>query len=187
MAYIDETLIFTDTEIYFNHSEDGKKEVMMDWEDSIMQASANYVCENGGDILEIGFGMGISANYIQANSINSHTIVENHPQVIEKANLWAADKPNVTIIEGDWYTIKDELSTYDGIFYDTYGDENYENLKDPLDNLTNAGCKVTWWNSINDENNLMNIDDITYEKISVTPSSNSYFNYDFYYLPKKQY
>lgn len=41
------------------------------------------MCEGGGDILEIGFGMGISAGHIQANSITSHTIVENHPQVIE--------------------------------------------------------------------------------------------------------
>ena len=39
--------------------------VMMDWEDSLMSASAAYVTQNGGDILEIGFGMGISASFIQ--------------------------------------------------------------------------------------------------------------------------
>ena len=42
---------------------------MMDWEDPLMSASAAYICEGGGDILEIGFGMGISAGYIQSHTI----------------------------------------------------------------------------------------------------------------------
>ena len=62
-------------------------EVMMDWEDSLMSASAAYITQNGGDILEIGFGMGISAGYMHSHSINSHTIVENHPEIISKANV----------------------------------------------------------------------------------------------------
>ena len=45
-------------------SKDTGLSVLMDWESSIMEASADYVCSNGGDILEIGFGMGISAGYI---------------------------------------------------------------------------------------------------------------------------
>ena len=79
MSYIDKTLVFEEDKIYYT-DEGTTFEVMMNWEDSIMKASADYVCENGGDILEIGFGMGISAGYIQANNINSHTIIENHPQ-----------------------------------------------------------------------------------------------------------
>ena len=79
MAYKDETLIFASDKIYYTGEAGVELEVMMDWEDSIMEASADYVCEGGGDILEIGFGMGIAADYIQANSITSHTIVENHP------------------------------------------------------------------------------------------------------------
>ena len=69
MGYTDETLIFEEDKIYYTHA-DQELQVMMSWEDNIMKASADYVCENGGDILEIGFGMGISANYIQANNIN---------------------------------------------------------------------------------------------------------------------
>ena len=112
MNYVDRTLIFEENKIYYI-DEGIEFEIMMNWEDSIMKASSDYICENGGDILEIGFGMGISANYIQANSINSHTIIENHPQVIEKAKVWASGKSNVTIIEGDWHDVKDSLSTYD--------------------------------------------------------------------------
>ena len=83
---------------------------MMDWEAPLMSASAAYVCKNGGDILEIGFGMGISAGYIQSHSINSHTIIENHPDIIPKAQVWAQGKSNVTIITGSWYDVRDNLS-----------------------------------------------------------------------------
>ena len=87
-------------------------EVMMDWEDELMSASAAYVTENGGDILEIGFGMGISAGYIQSHSISSHTIVENHPQIIQKAVEWANNKSNVTIVSQSWYDVKDSIGTF---------------------------------------------------------------------------
>ena len=53
MVYKDETLTFASDKIYYTDS-DITFEVMMDWEDDIMKASADYVCENGGDILEIG-------------------------------------------------------------------------------------------------------------------------------------
>jgi len=184
MAYIDKTLIFEANKIYYIDN-DLEFEVMMDWEDSIMKASADYVCSNGGDILEIGFGMGISAGHIQANSISSHTIVENHPQVIEKAQAWAADKPNVTIVEGDWYTVKDSLSTYDGVFYDTWGEEDWSRFASNIASLCKSGAKVTWWNNNNSATTIQNIDGVEYEAISVTPDSNMYFNADTYYLPKK--
>ena len=186
MGYIDKTLTFESDKIYYNDS-DIIIEVMMDWEDSIMKASADYVCENGGDILEIGFGMGISAGYIQSNSISSHTIIENHPQVIERAKAWAADKPNVTIIEGDWYTIKDSLSTYDGIFYDTFGEDDWSKFGDNISSLTKSGAKVTWWNNNPSATSIHDIDGVEYETISVDPPSNSYFNSTTYYLPKKEF
>lgn len=53
----------------------------MDWEHPIMKRHVEVVCKNGGDILEIGFDMAISANYIQEQNINSYTIVEIHPEM----------------------------------------------------------------------------------------------------------
>ncbi len=44
---------------------DDKFQVMNSWEESLMLRKSQWVCENGGNILEIGFGMGISANFIQ--------------------------------------------------------------------------------------------------------------------------
>ena len=186
MSYVNQTLIFDLNEIYYSYG-DLKFEVMMDWEDSLMSASAAYVCEGGGDILEIGFGMGISAGYMHSHSIASHTIVENHPDIIPKAQEWASNKSNVTIITGSWYDVKDNLSTYDGIFYDTFGDENMDNFSSSLNNLTKLGTKVTWWNNIPSTNNYYNIPKVTYEKINVSPPSNMYFNSTTYYLPKKEF
>ena len=76
MSYISSTLIFSNDKITISGS---NIDVMMDWEHPIMSASAAYVTEDGGDILEIGFGMGIASGYIQSHSISSHTIIENHP------------------------------------------------------------------------------------------------------------
>ena len=186
MAYKDETLIFENDKIYYSMG-DEVLEVMMDWEDSIMKASADYVCSNGGDILEIGFGMGISANYIQANNINSHTIVECHPQILEKARDWAKDKSNVTIVEGEWFDIKDSLSTYDGIFYDTYGESDWSLFGGNVASLAKSGAKTTWWNNSSSATNIHNIDGVEYEVININPPSNSYFNSNKYYLPKKEF
>ena len=62
MSYTSQSLSFSENKItYIDTNIDVEWEVMMDWEDPLMSASAAYVCENGGDILEIGFGMGISA------------------------------------------------------------------------------------------------------------------------------
>ena len=188
MSYIDKTLIFESNKIYYtDNSFGGDFEVMMDWEDPLMSASAAYVCENGGDILEIGFGMGISAGYIQSHSISSHTIIENHPQIITKAQEWALGKLNVTIITGSWYNVKDNLSTYNGIFYDTFGDQDMNKFSSSLSSLVKEGAKVTWWNNEPSETNFYNIPNVTYQILNVNPSINHYFNSTTYYLPKKEF
>jgi len=186
MSYIDKTLIFEEDKIYY--TDEGRTfEVMMNWEDDVMRASANYICENGGDILEIGFGMGMAANYIQANNISSHTIIEIHPQIIEKAKAWAENNSNVTIIENDWYNVKNSLSIYDGVFYDTWMDSNADNFTTVLPTLMKPGGKATWWNNFTDKDDAKYINGTTYETISVNPVDNMYFFSDTYYLPKKQF
>ena len=108
MAFKDDILTFEDTKIV--HMD--LYEVMMDWEAPIMEKSAEYICQSKGDILEIGFGMGICSDYVQAQGVNSHTIVEIHPQIIEKLNTWASDKSNVTVVEGDWSSVSSVSYTH---------------------------------------------------------------------------
>jgi len=186
MTYIDETLAFESDKIYY--TEDGSElQVMMSWEDPLMSASAAYVCGGAGDILEIGFGMGISAGYIQSHSIVSHTIIENHPEIIPKAQTWASGKSNVTIVTGSWYDIRDSLSTYDGVFYDAFGDEDQIHFSSSLSSLVKKGGKATWWNSHPNETTFFNIPNVTYQQYSVNPPTNTYFNHTTYYLPKWQH
>ena len=181
MAFKDNTLTFSDTKIVDNSTE---IEVMMNWEAPIMQKSAEYICQSKGDILEIGFGMGICSDYIQAQGVNSHTIVEIHPQIIEKLKTWASDKSNVTIVEGDWYTVNG-LSTYDGIFLDTFGDDNWSNFKAFALSKGKSGAKVTYWNNGNYAKNEFDFDNTLFESIAVSPDSNSYTEIsEYYYMPK---
>ena len=185
MSYISQSLIFESDKITYTNHNLHTVEVMMDWEAPIMSASAAYVCEGGGDILEIGFGMGISADYIQQHTINSHTIIENHPDIIPKAQAWAVDKSNVTIVEGSWYDVKDTLSTYDGLFYDTWGDLNNTDIWGLIPSFMKAGGRATWWGS--NEELSMGFDNVTFDIHDVNPPTNQYFNHSQYYLPKKQF
>ena len=185
MSYTSSTLIFSDTKITVS-SHDGV-EVMMDWERPIMSASAAYITEGGGDILEIGFGMGIASDYIQSHSISSHTIIENHPQIISKSREWASGKSNVTIVSQSWYDVKDSIGTFDGIFYDTFGDDDSESFSSSLSTLTKNGTKLTFWNTTHSSSNHIK-SDVEHQEISVTPDNNTgYFTNNIYYMPKLEF
>ena len=97
--------------------------VMMEWERPIMKQAAFDICKNGGDILNVGFGMGIIDSYIQEYPIKSHTIIEGHPDIQKKiiADGWAK-KPNVILIFDQWQNVIDNLPKYDGIYFDTWAD-----------------------------------------------------------------
>ena len=179
MAFKDEILTFEDTKIL---NEDGA-EVMINWEAVIMEKSAEFICHNKGDVLEIGFGMGICADYIQAQGVNSHTIVEIHPQILEKLKVWANGKSNVTIVEGDWYSCEN-LITYDGIFLDTFGDDNWSDFKDFALAKAKSGAKITYWNNFTDKRNEHGFDLVSFDDISVTPDDNTYFTSNTYNMPK---
>ena len=181
MAFKDNILEFFDNKIV-----DLEKgiEVMMDWEDDVMKKSAEFVCHNKGDILEIGFGMGICADYIQAQGVNTHTIVEIHPQILEKLKVWANGKSNVTIVEGDWNSI-DSLTAYDCIFLDTFGDDSLSEFKEFALSKIKDGGRITYWNNNEKEYNPYSFDLVSYEQISVTPDENIYTSIvSNYYMPK---
>ena len=180
MAFKDNTLTFSDTKIV-DSSING--EVMMSWEAPILEKCAEFICHNKGDILEIVFGMGICADYIQAQDVNSHTIVDIHPQIIDKLKIWAEDKPNVTIIEGDWNSVEG-FSIYDGIFLDTFGDDNFFNFKDFALSKAKDNGKVTYWNNFEEERNEHSFDSISFEQISLNSDENSYTELSTYYMPK---
>lgn len=97
--------------------------VMEAWEEPYMQELAKIVTSKGGAILEIGFGLGISARYIQQHDIEEHTIVEANSDVFVKLEEFACQaKHKVTPIFGLWQEVVDSLpsESFDGILFDTY-------------------------------------------------------------------
>ena len=195
MSYLSQNLIFTESKIYF--VKDGiEYEVMMDWEDIIMYNYAKYVTNEGKaeSILEIGFGMGISAEYIQSYKPTSHTIIEIHPQILERAKNWAKDREGVTILEGDWYDLVREgkLGKYDGVFLDTYFDKNIDKFKNYYSELVNKGGRMTWWNPTEDKlpsEDLRSKSNVEYEEIIINQPipHNTYHNTSVYWMPKLQF
>ena len=179
MAFKDTTLIFEDYKIAI----DDNRSVMMDWETPIMEKTAKYICQSKGDILEIGFGMGICADFIQAEGVKSHTIIELHPQVIEKLKVWAEDKDNVTIVEGDWYDAELD-QTYDGIFLDTYADDHWSEFKEFALLKAKSGAKVSYFDNGYIENEH-GFDNISYDYIPVKPEEEGHVcTEDVYNMPK---
>ncbi len=156
-------------------------EVMMLWEQPIMKRSADIICHNRGDILEIGFGMGICATEIQKNYPRSHTIVENHPQVLVELKKWATNK-NITIIEGDWFDVKNKFKKYDGIFIDTYNDPNYLKFGELVSKWAKKDCRFCFWNDMPKRDNQFNLQAV-YDKVYVDPPENKYYNDKTYYVP----
>ena len=102
-------------------------------EKSIMDKLADIVTKNGGDILEIGFGMNLSADAIQSNpNVTSHTIIEIHPIQYQRALEWAKlQKKKTTILLGDWIDLLPLSDVkFDGILHDTHLDSNIPKFLD---------------------------------------------------------
>jgi|TARA_B100000700_G_scaffold325097_1_gene432943 spermidine synthase len=159
-------------------------EVMMSWETPMMKKHAEVVTENGGDILEIGFGMGICSDFIQQHTINSHTIIEIHDQVFEKLLEWAKDKPNVIPVKGDWLN-SIPPKKYDGIMFDTWKDNRNIKFKKIIRKYVKEGTIFTFYNSYQSECNGYNYD-AEYTVLDVEPDKQDkkYFTHKKYYLPK---
>ncbi|KAH6589118.1 hypothetical protein BASA50_010284 [Batrachochytrium salamandrivorans] len=105
--------------------------VMMGWEAPLMERHAKAIAPTPGlDVLNIGFGLGIIDEYLQTLNPATHTIIEAHPDVYNHmvAQGWL-QKPGVRVLFGRWQDVLADLETYDGIFFDTFG-EYYDDLRD---------------------------------------------------------
>ena len=121
--------------------------VMMEWERDWMKKSADIVCSNGGDILNIGHGLGIVDSYIHEYNPKSHWIIEAHSDVHSymKQNGWY-DKAKV--IESRWQSALDKIPTFDGIYFDTWADNatDFRNgLIKKLPYILNKGGIFSYW------------------------------------------
>jgi len=97
--------------------------VMEDWETPYMRELARIASSRGGTVLEVGFGMGISAQFIQQSKIKHHIIIEMNANVAERARAFAKRaKHPVSVLEGLWEEVIETIpdNSLDGILFDTY-------------------------------------------------------------------
>ena len=90
----DKKVIFTDNNIVLS---DNPRSVVMDKASkSLMEFYSYIVCQNKGDVLDIGFGMGYSADKMYELA-DSYTCIEINPQIYKRASEWAKKRSNVSI------------------------------------------------------------------------------------------
>lgn len=107
----------TDTELTI-----GGWQVMQSWELPLVRVMAQEVTARGGDILEIGFGMGLTAREIIRCGCRTYTVIEAHPAIADMARQWSSQQNlPVTVVEGFWQDRVTSLQAqYDGILFDTF-------------------------------------------------------------------
>jgi guanidinoacetate N-methyltransferase len=96
---------------------------MWNWAKPYMQELAKIATRNGGVILEIGFGLGLSADYIQKQAIEKHVIVEMNTDVFAKLKVFMQSAPKtVEPILGLWQEVIPSMpdESFDGIIFDAY-------------------------------------------------------------------
>lgn len=98
------------------------QQVMQSWEQPLMERMARAAASRGGDVLEVGFGMGISASFIVEAGVRSYTVIECNDAVIAGFERWRARYPGteIRLVRGRWQDVSDQLGMYDGILFDTY-------------------------------------------------------------------
>lgn len=118
------------------------QQVMQAWEYPLMKALADACGESHGDILEVGFGMAISATYLQEVGVNSYTIIECNDQVISRFERWKQNYAgkNIQLVKGMWQDVVDQLGTYDGILFDTYPLSQEEYINNEVEGLPYTHC-----------------------------------------------
>lgn len=123
---VDHRATYTDAELGI-----AGQQVMQSWEAPYMAALARPAGETGGEVLEIGFGMGISASILQGYSLRSHTIVECHPEVLRRCEQWTRSYPgrDIRVVAGKWQEVIDRLGSFDAVIFDAYPQNEMEWLK----------------------------------------------------------
>jgi spermidine synthase len=97
--------------------------VMERWETPMLQRHIDLLDVKDKDVLEIGFGMGITAGMIQKAEPKSHTIIECHPQVINHAKSTFPYIDKVNLIANFWQNVIMGMGKFDRIFFDPHMDD----------------------------------------------------------------
>jgi guanidinoacetate N-methyltransferase len=116
------------------------EEIMEEWQLPIMRAMAREVTREPGDVLEVGFGRGVSAAYLQELGVRSHTIIECNDAIVHDLDRWRAEHPgrDIRVVQGRWQDTIAGLGPFDGIFFHTYPLNEEEFLEQVVESTTFA-------------------------------------------------
>ncbi|MBM96348.1 MAG: hypothetical protein CMI09_10975 [Oceanospirillaceae bacterium] len=120
-VWCDEKALFTDDSLII-----AGHHVMDKWQSNYMRCLAKISSKYGGRILEVGYGMGIAAEFVEMNkNVEQHVIIECHPDVVKKCRSIYRKKieeAKVVIYEDFWENVTSNFPEgyFDGILFDTY-------------------------------------------------------------------
>lgn len=103
-------------------------EVMASFQTPYMKKLAEIVSDNGGNILNVGFGLGLADTFIESlrveKGINEHHIIELNSQIFSSAKDWKKKQTfdkNIILHQGNWKKVISKFSNpFDGILYDAF-------------------------------------------------------------------
>lgn len=87
-----------------NKSDSEKLKILLEWKKRYIDALIDAL-NPVGDVLEVGFGIGIAADRIHTFHPITHTIIEANPQVLAEAKNWANRHSNTTESREKWETV----------------------------------------------------------------------------------
>ena len=124
--FVKEPLIFTEDRILMRRwmiKAPQNSAVMERWETPMLQRQIDLLDVKDKDVLEIGFGMGITARMIQKAEPKSHTIIECHPQVINYAKSTFPYIDKINLVGNFWQNVIMSMGKFDRIFFDPHMDD----------------------------------------------------------------
>ena len=141
--------------------------VMEDWEAPYMAALATVACSRGGRVVEVGYGLGLSAKYIDAFATNppcdadaeddrgapagaaawvtEHLIIEANAEVALAARRFAASaRVPTTVLEGFWQDVVETLpaGAFAGVLFDVYPLSSREVIDGECDSFYPAAARL---------------------------------------------
>ena len=92
-------VIISKDRIFYSDGNKNKGIVMDKIAKPITEEFCSIVGKSRGDILDIGFGLGYSADRFYSMGVKSYTCIEINKQIYNTAIKWAEDKDNVNVCE----------------------------------------------------------------------------------------
>lgn len=95
--------------------------VMWKYEEPFITEGVRLVCEkiNPKSVIELGFGYGYTAQQFQDCGVERHIIFEAHPEIYQRALIWAEGKEGVEVINDFWQNVHLDEEV-DLVYYDTF-------------------------------------------------------------------